>query len=181
MRRAAALISLVLLPCACVPSPAPAPPAGTPLTLDDLDRPVIGRLGVPLGTSVEIVAEIVDGDTIGNKASQGTYLLRVTEIDGKPPSKPVVMSFSVRNSFSVRLANDDFDLCKLKTGQTTGSLNSDQIAVLKKDYVGSSVKLGVYERGGYSGIPDSLPDGTLEWQDHGFGFSTWLEVLVQRE
>ena len=42
------------------------------------------------------------------------------------------------------------------------------------------MELVVYETGTYSGIPD-LPNDLPAWQDHGFGFSTSLVVLAERQ
>jgi hypothetical protein len=68
----------------------------------------------------------------------------------------------------------------MKMGKEAGELDSGQIAELQKGYVGREVRLAVYETGGYSGIPGNLPRDVGVWQDHRFGFSTWLVVLAER-
>lgn len=143
-------------------------------------RPMIGELGVPLGTVVEIHATIVAGSETRMKQYQSSYLLRVSEVDGRPLPQLQLMEFSVPRFASAKLANDDFDLYELKTGMKTGSLESAQIEVLQKGYAGKAVRLVVYETGGYSGIPANLPSDVMAWQDHSFGFSTSLVVLAER-
>ncbi|MCA9256967.1 MAG: hypothetical protein KDA33_15065, partial [Phycisphaerales bacterium] len=142
--------------------------------------PVIGSLGLPLGTVAEIHATIVDGDDLRMKTYQGAYLLRVTNVNGRPLEPSPVMEFSVPGFIGVELANDNFQLYEMKTGEKTGRLESDVIEDLQKDYVGREVKLAVYECGVYSGIPENLPDDVVIWQGHGFSFSTWLVILADR-
>lgn len=141
---------------------------------------MVGKLGVPLGTVVEILAVIVAGRETRLKQYQGDYLLRVSDVDGQPLPQFQLMEFSVPGFVSVKLANDDFDLYELKTGTKASKLNSAQIEELQKGYVGKQVRLAVYETGGYSGMPENLPSDVPTWQDHGFGFSTSLVVLAER-
>lgn len=141
---------------------------------------VIGALGIPLGTVAEIRASVVAGSETGTKQHDGSYLLRVTEIDGRPIAVAPVLEFSVPSFVQVKLANDDFGLYELKTGTKAGELDSVEIKKLQKGYVGKQVRLVVYETGGYSGIPSNLPKDVMAWSDRGFGFSTSLVVLAER-
>jgi hypothetical protein len=36
----------------------------------------------------------------------------------------------------------------------------------------------VWESGSFSGMPSHLPKEATSWQDHGFGFDTWLNIAV---
>ena len=142
--------------------------------------PVIGALGIPLGTVAEIRASVVAGSETGTKQHDGSYLLRVTEVDGRPIAAAPVLEFSIRPFVQVKLANNDFGLYELKTGTKAGELDSVEIRKLQKGCVGKQVRLVVYETGGYSGIPSNLPKDVMAWSDRGFGFSTSLVVLAER-
>ncbi|HPF38830.1 MAG TPA: hypothetical protein P5081_18500 [Phycisphaerae bacterium] len=152
------------------------PPSIASLTAN----PVIGSLGLPLGTVAEIRATIVDGDDLRMKAYQGAYLLRVTNVDGRPLEPSRVKEFSVPPFIGVKLANDDFRLHKIKTGAEAKSLDANQVEDLKKGYVGKEVRLAVYETGAYSGMPRNLSDDVPVWQSTDFVFSTWLVILADR-
>ncbi len=151
------------------------------LTIADLnERQVIGQLGVPLGTVVEIKATVVAGDELRRKQYQSAYLLRVTEVDGRALESPPVMTFSVWGSARGKLARNDFELHKMKTGKKVGSLNQEQVETLQQGYVGKQMRLVVYEIGRFAGIPKQLPNDVMPWADVGFGFSASLEVLAER-
>lgn len=153
-----------------------------PITLEELSRrTVVGKLGHKLGTAVEIDAEIVAGHSLRMKAYDSLCLLNVTHVDGQKLDAPQLMRFTVPGFVSVKLPNHTFALYELKHGKKATSLDSAQIAELEKGYVGKKVRLVVYEAGGFSGIPDSLPDDVPIWADSRFRFSTALTVLAERE
>lgn len=180
LRTSAILTALTVVLAGCASDHNPAIPSTQGSSPADGKLPVIGGLGVPVGTVVEIRATIVAGSETRMKQYQSSYLLRVSEVDGRPLQQPQLMEFSVPGFVNVKLANDDFDLYELKTGEKAGRLDSAQIEEMQKGYVGKAVRLAVYETGGYSGIPDNLPDDVPSWQDHGFGFSTSLVILAER-
>lgn len=152
-----------------------------PLTTADLnERQVIGQLGVPLGTVVEIKGAVVSGDDLRKKLYQGAYLLRVTEVDGRALESPPVITFFVPGFSGVKLASNNRELYEMKVGATARELSTDQRERLRKNYVGKQMRLVVYEVGRYSGMPTKLPDDVLIWQDVGFGFRTSLNVLKAR-
>jgi len=152
-----------------------------PLTIADLnERQVIGQLGVPLGTAVEINATVVAGDELRRKQYQSAYLLRVTEVDGRALELPPVMTFFVPGFSSVKLARNDFELHKMKTGAKARTFTREQIEALQQGYVGQQMGLVVYEIGRFAGIPKQLPNDVMPWADVGFGFSTSLYVLGER-
>ena len=143
--------------------------------------PVIGKLGVPLGQVAKIKAIVVDGDSLRTKGDSSSYLLKIAEVNGiKLDSEPIV-DFSLAPGVDVKLANNNFALYELKTGEKAGSLTGEQVAKLKKDYVGKSLLLQVYEMGGFTGIPNKMPKEVETWQDYGFHFRTYLLVLREIE
>jgi hypothetical protein len=151
------------------------------ITLDELNtRQVVGALGKPLGTVVEIEAKVIAGSELRMKAYDGEYLLKVSHVDGKKLEEPVVLRFATGFSV-VKLANDHFSLYELKHYKKAKSLTSSQIDELEKDYVGKSVRLAVYEVGSFFGIPKGLPKDVITWAEPGFHFETSLVILADRE
>jgi hypothetical protein len=145
------------------------------------ENSVIGLLGVPLGEWVTIQAIIVDGDSLPDKIHGGSYLFRVTSVNGVKLTSEPVLEFSLRHVFADDLAEDNVGLYLEKYGTEPEGLSASQIESLKVGYVGKSVSLQVYETGGFSGMPESLPEDALIWQDHGFCFKTHLVVVKQIE
>ncbi len=153
-----------------------------PIHVDELnERPVIGKLGVPLGTVTEIKAQIVAGDELRMKAYQGIYLLKVTHVAGVKLNKPPLLRFSVSPFVDVSVASDHFDLYEMKNGKKAGSLESEQIKELEKGYVGKTVRLVVCEYGSFHGQPDKLPKDYPTLPDVGFHFSTSLDVVGEKK
>lgn len=138
---------------------------------------VIGKIGVPLGTVATVKATVVDGDSLQMKYYQGKYILKITEVNGVKLASEPVIEFSLARAVDVKLANNNFELYEMKTGEKAKSLSEKQRENLKKDYVGSTILLQVYELGYYSGIPSKMPKEVEIWQDTGFRFSTYLRVL----
>jgi hypothetical protein len=171
-------------------TPAPAPTtAGAPKTVDmatisvaDLNsRPVVGELGVPLGTVVEVEATVVAGRELRVKGLSSLYLLEVTHVNGRSLTEPQMMEFAVPPWISASLANDNLDLHEMKTGQKAGSLDGDAIEELERGYVGKRVRVAVYEVGRFTGIPRNLPDDVPVWADVGFWFRSSLIVVAERK
>jgi hypothetical protein len=179
---------LLLLAVGCVEStkrvgePIPAPtPITQGLTLSDLrERPIVGDLGKPLGVCCELEATIFRGSDLNTKGSEGRYLLRVINVDGTLLPNPILMNFEVPRFVRSKLANDDMALYEKVNGTPASELSADQIRALEANYVGKTVHVSAYEKGGFSGIPNVMPKDAPVWQDHGFYFETWLVVLVDR-
>jgi hypothetical protein len=170
-------IALTIQGCTTPGRPAaPQPVAAEPI----VKPPATGSLGVPFGTVVEIRATVIAGRELQSKALVSRYLLRVTEMNGRPLPTPQTMEFRVPGFVRVALASGNFDLYELKNGKPTGSLTGEQIAELEKGYVGKQVRLAAYETGGYTGVPDNLPEDVPTWQDYGFHFRSYLIVLAER-
>ena len=135
-----------------------------PISVDELSkREVIGKLGVPLGTAVEVEATVVDGSTLRMKAYDGLYLLKVTRVESNVLKDPQIFEFLVPGFIDVDLPSSKSD------GSTP------------KDYTGKRVTLVVYEVGEFNGLPRNLPGDVLVWADRGFYLYTSLEVLAQRK
>jgi hypothetical protein len=144
------------------------------------DVVILGRLGVPLGKVVEIEASVIDGSSLGTKSTDGRYLLGVTKVGATVSKDSIICDFRLCPGSDAKLANNDFSLYELKTGKEAGSLTGEEIENLKRDYVGRTYHLLVYELGTFRGIPKNLPL-ELTWQDTGFGFYTSLIVLKAAE
>ncbi len=143
---------------------------------------VIGILGVPVGEACEIEATIVSGDDSQAKIKSGRYLLNVETVNGKKVEIHREYFFTVWTFAQAKIANDHWSLHELVHKTKAQRLSSEEINVLNKDYVGSKVKLVVYETGRFAGQPNNLPED-IEWgvADTGFHFQTELVVLKQRE
>ena len=138
---------------------------------------VIGKLGIPLGEVATVRATIVDGDSLRTKADMGSYLLRITEVNGEKLESAPIIDFFLAPGSRAELANDNFELHELRTGTKTGELAGPEIRKLKEGYVGQALRLQVYELGSFSGLPKNLPKEVMVWQDRGFHFRTYLRVL----
>lgn len=153
----------------------------TPISAAQLnERTVIGQLGVELGTAVEITAEIISGDSLRLKAHVGQYLLKVTHVNRVALKDPPTLEFQVPGYVDVELASGHFDLFELKHGERAERLDTSQIQDLESDYVGKTVRLGVYECGIFSGFPKNTLPGMTSWAARGYYFRTYLVVVTQR-
>ena len=157
-----------------------------PITLSEIsERGVVGKLGVPLGTSVAIQAEIVDGGALRRKSTVSSYLLHVTHVDGKKLERPLNMNFYVFPlTFDFRklpLASSHSRFDKVLDDVNERALTREERMAKKRDYIGSVVNLAAYETGGYTGIPLTLPEGVIAWPDTGFHFAPQLIVLKSLE
>lgn len=141
------------------------------------DFVIIGELGVPLGTVVEINATIVAGRTLGWKDIEIDYLLKVTRVGTNSISKPPTCEFYTHSWDDLKIARDEFSLYELKNGKKAENLSNKQVAELERGYVGRAYHLLVYEEGMFTGIPEGLPKGYMVWQDRSFGFRSHLIVL----
>lgn len=149
-----------------------------PITAESLNSiPVIGKLGVPLGEIATVRATIVDGDSLRTKAIMGSFLLKITEVNGVELDSEPIIDFFLAPGSRVKLANDNFELYELKNGKKARKLTGSETKKLKENYVGKTLLLRVYELGSFSGIPKNLAQEQIVWQDCGFHFRTYLRVL----
>jgi hypothetical protein len=157
-------------------------PVVEPRLVSDLNkRPVIGKLGIPLGKVVEIEGTIISGTDLHTKATEGEYLLQVSKVHGNDLKAKPIMEFRYRSFLGIDVPNNEFQLKELKTGKRAAQITSkEEIEQLEKGYVGSTVKLVAYETGGFDGMP-KMPKDIPVWQDHQFAFSSYLELLAKRK
>lgn len=155
--------------------------AKEPITYPELHRRgIVGQLGVPLGTAVEIKAEVVSGDTTRRKALQGVYLLKVTHVDGNELASPPLMQYTVQGVGIEIPNNERVSFFASPRDEEAERIESARIAKLEKSYVGKVVRLVVYEGGCFGGIPERLPDDVPLWQGSMFAFGPGLVVLAER-
>lgn len=183
----AILIGAIALGCSSADRPllsSDRSPANAPATRPTLaslrEHPVVGLLGLPLGTVAEVQATIIAGSELRMKAYDGIYLLRVTQVAGRQLDTPVNIEFTVRPFGDAKLPREASALYEMKTGNKATQLDSKEISELEKAYVGTQKRLLAFETGGYSGIPRDLPRNIFSWQDHSFAFLTSLIVLEER-
>ena len=147
------------------------------ITADSLNRrDVVGVLGLPLGQVTEISATVVSGNSTRRKADSGTYLLDVLTVNGKKLPNSRLIHFNVAPGSHAQLAHDTFALFELKTGKKPGRIGSTEVKEIELGYVDTTVRLSVYETGGYAGIPANSKLGTA---GTAFSFRTHLEILEQ--
>ena len=162
------------------------------ISVDNLNHVnVVGRIGVHLGKAVVIDVVVAANDQSGTKEASGHYFLKVKTVDGVPLKGNIFMPFVVRGSkvddddpfasAGFSLPTDAFELYRLKNGRKAKELSSKDISELEKGFIGKEYKLLVYETGGYSGLPNSLPKHYPVWQDHGFAFTTYLMILGEQK
>src|SRR5579862_4265388 len=182
----ALLIAMTLFVGGCC-SPPQQGSASTPraITINEMrEQSIIGELGLPLGTVVDIEATVIAGRELREKAEMSNYLLRVTKVDGHLLPEAVLMEFEPPTSPYVHVARDVFQLHEMKTGVKGGSLSAEAIRADEAGYVNQIVQLAIYETGGYSGNPVksfSKMDVSGGGQGRAFGFSTWLVLLAQEK
>ncbi len=147
----------------------------TALTLDDLDRrPIIGRLGVPLGTLVCVDITVIRGDDLGTKADVGSYRVRVDRVQGKPVSPPLVMPF-IAMFTRPKIPSDSAELPALRGGRVGDEPDPEKDEAVEARFIGRSFHFRAYEVGRFDGAPTNLP--AVYWQEHGFAFVPLLLLV----
>lgn len=154
--RCAYLLILGLAFAAVIPPAMPsnssqAQEASNPIHVSDLnDRPVIGRLGHPLGTIVQVGGVIADGSHTRMKADEGEILLRIQSVNGGAVEREIVMHL---HSFPAS-----------RSGEPPPA------AGCKFAYIG-------YETGGFIGVPDDAFKYVPQVATQSHHFSTWFVAL----
>ena len=154
------------------------------LTTNEIIRAeVIGKLGLPLGTCVDVQATVEAAKKPTSKQNSGKYFLKITHVSGKKLAIPLFERFYIHHfaSETVQLADSEMSLYKLKKGQPEGWVDSDEIKKLEDDYLSKVVYLTVYENGGFRGVPKNLPKSVRVWPGVGYGFSSEVCVIDQKE
>jgi hypothetical protein len=91
-----------------------------PITVADLTRrPVLGRLGQPLGKIVTIEGVFADGNLTKMKMDDGWILVRVRVVDGKRLEKERVFQYEQSRKASPKV-DSEFKFIGYETGGFTG-------------------------------------------------------------
>jgi hypothetical protein len=155
------------------------PSAPSTISVEDLASrkvTVIGHLGVPLGTLVEVEATIVGRGE--SKMSANSYRLRVESVNRGVLPNPPEMRFGTRGVASrATLPATTSELAEQQTGKPSQWTDED-LEKWERDFVGSRHTLLAYEEAFFAGIPRN-PDGfpTISYAGYGFHFSTLLVVV----
>jgi hypothetical protein len=144
-------------------------------------HPVVGTLGIALGHVVDIRATVISGASLRTKRDSASYLLRVHEVGGRVLNPSPTLSFVLAPGSDARLANGHWALHRMRRGTEARSLDDRAIAELERGYVGTSVRLTVYETGSFGGTPSDMPADVLSRQDTSFHFESHLVVLNQKD
>ncbi|RXK60565.1 hypothetical protein ESA94_08845 [Lacibacter luteus] len=103
-----------------------------------------------------------------------TFLLKIIRIEDSVINDTLILPFKDETD---ELPSDDFELYELLHNKPTGSLSSDVIDSMKRNYVGKRFRIAAYETGEFAG----LPDGYEEYQDtkagQDFHFRNYLTVI----
>ena len=132
-------------------------------------------LTLPFGKIAKMNIEIIDGDKLDDKGYEGAYLFKIKTVDSLKLAKPVIIEFKDETG---KFPADEFQLYKYLYGHETGSLSSDTIKLMEKEYVGKNFTIVAYETGGFSGVPDNYFNYQPIRQDHGFYFCHYLIVVA---
>ena len=138
-------------------------------------KQVKNLLPIPFGTITKLTIQIVDGDQLGDKGYQSAYLFKIKTVDSVKLSKPVLIEFKDETG---KFPADEFQLYKYVYGRETGSLTSDTIKMIKKEYVGKSFTITAYETGEFTGIPDNYFNYQPVRQDRSFYFRHYIIVVA---
>jgi hypothetical protein len=128
---------------------------GDSYPVDSSKIELITKLGIPFGEIAKLEVEVYDGDTLLRKTYQGTFLLKINSINGKPLTDTLILRFTDETK---TLASDDFGFYELMYKKKTGSISYEQAAKIRKKYVGKKFIFMAYETGQFKGTPDEYFD-----------------------
>lgn len=129
----------------------------------------------PLGTLLKMEVEVFDGDLTKLREYQGAYLFKIKTVDNKQTADTLLMTFRDETR---KFPTNNFELYKYLYDKDTGSISSNQVNKMKKEYVGKIFNIVAYETGEFTGIPK----GYFEYQevkaDKEFHFQNYLVVVA---
>lgn len=150
------------------------------LEIRDRSVVIIGDLGVPLGTPVEIEATIVHAvDEISDTKTK--YCIAVNAISGKRLSTPRVFNFRAERELWSLMAATESELKALLDGYVRGDsgeklkMTYDQANKYLLNYTKTLRKLTVYESGRFIGRARQLPPPSSKAPE--FKFETYLVIV----
>jgi hypothetical protein len=179
MRRNLFWIGLVFPVAAwCGEAEAPAPTRIDYRDLRDGRAVVIGALGVPLGTLVEIEATVMEGQRTESfgKSEDGRYRLRVTKVNRGELAEPVALLFQSAESLPATLGA----LMKQKTGAWPRDPLGNDAVECERGYVGTKHILLAYETPKDLGLPQN-PSGFPRTIVQGRGSKFRTELVIEDE
>ena len=151
---------------------------------------LIGDLGFPLGTPLEIEATVVEAmNPLIADMPTGDYRLKVNQVGGRDIKPSPSLGFVVYHpGKNVAVAANEVEFKELvrrlqEPDNFFGAkpLSPSATETFERAFVGSRHKLGVYEAAGFDGLPVKLPEGVNTWSAPGFGPHTYLVVLIERK
>jgi hypothetical protein len=145
--------------------------------------PVIGVLGVPLGTVVEVEAEIVAEPEphVPPEAHLWRFFLRIHKVNGEDAQDCTPISFSTYGLVGwsedpAPLSLMSFEMTRKRDRQT-----AEEREAIRVRFVGRKYRLFVYETGGFYGLPvESTPMHIEDGSGERFRFQPRLSVLFER-
>jgi hypothetical protein len=129
----------------------------------------------PFGTLLKIEVEVFDGDLTARKEYEGVYLFKIKTIENKQPADTLLMRF---RDDTGKFPTNDFELHKYLFGRDTGSISSDQVDKMKKEYAGKVFNIVAYESGEFAGFPKGYFEYQEEKAGMDFHFQNYLVVVA---
>ena len=132
------------------------------------------KLGHSFGDILNLKVEIIHGNSLKRKALEGLYLMKILEVNNKPVEGNVYMTFVDETG---KFPRGCFELYNYLYGKETGSLTSDQVNVIEKQYLGKKANVIAYETGAFTGVPDGYFNYQPLRSSTGFYFESYLVVI----
>jgi len=129
----------------------------------------------PLGTLLKMEVEVYDGDLTERKEYEGIYLFKINTVDNKQTTDTVLMEFRDETG---KFPANSFELYKYLYGKDAGSISSEQINKMKREYVGKVFSIVAYESGEFTGMPKGYSEYQGEKAGMGFHFQNYLVVVA---
>lgn len=139
---------------------------------------VLGDLGLPLGTPVEVEGFIVLAKNVRRVSLIDEYMLVIDTVNGRELDSTKTYSFWVESSTRSLMANTEMGLKMLLEGLAgEHDITREQANKLLLDYTKTRRKLLVFESAVYFGRPLNLPATAPHTSAPAFGFETYLVVI----
>lgn len=175
---------LVLGGAASLSSEIPSPQAKTVVLSTDLQNgstAILGELGLPLGTPVEVEGVLLGPKKTTSIPFPDEIRFAVDVVGGKRLESPKEFSFRVENPTMSKIQNSEFGLkSTLDFFVGNNEMTREQADKMFADYAKVRRKLLVYESATYVGRPPNLPNQLPARAEPLFGFSSYLVVVTPK-
>ena len=142
---------------------------------------VIGELGLPLGTPVEVEGVLLPPKKSPYVTFPVEIQLAVDTIDGKKLKSPKEFSFRVENPVESRMGNTELELGKVFDFLVEQhEMSREQANRYFGDYAKVRRKILVYESAHFFGRPANVPGRHPTYAEPPFGFATFLVVVTPK-